>query len=463
VSNEWKRWTRLFIKNEAFAVSVSRKEFEPKTMSAKPHLNLIVMGHVDHGKSTLTGHLLFDAGYIDQKTIEQYAKESEKTGAGDTFKYAWVLDTIKEERERGVTIDLSFQKFETPKNFYTIIDAPGHRDFIKNMITGASQADVAILVVSGKKGEFEVAVGPGGQAREHAYLARTLGVKNLVVAINKMDDQTVKYSEERYKECRKELEGLLKTVGFDVSKVPFVPTSGWLGDNLSKKSTNTPWYKGTTVFDALNDFTPPPKPLNKPLRVPIQDVYTITGVGTVPVGRVETGVVKDGDKVIFNPSGKLGEVKSIETHHVRMPKAEPGDNIGFNIRGVAKNEIGRGEVMGHTDSPPTIAKEFIGQIIIIYHPTAIAAGYTPVLHAHTATVGVTFEELIKKIDPRTGQVVEEKPSFLKVGDSALVKMKPLHNMVLEAFADIPELGRFAIRDMGSTVGVGVVKEIITKG
>jgi elongation factor 1-alpha len=431
--------------------------------SNKPHLNLIVMGHVDHGKSTLTGHLLFDAGYIDQKTIEQYAKESEKTGAGDTFKYAWVLDTIKEERERGVTIDLSFQKFETPKNFYTIIDAPGHRDFIKNMITGASQADVAILVVSGKKGEFEVAVGPGGQAREHAYLARTLGVKNLVVAINKMDDQTVKYSEERYKECRKELEGLLKTVGFDVSKIPFVPTSGWLGDNLSKKSANTPWYKGTTVFDALNDFTPPAKPLDKPLRVPIQDVYTITGVGTVPVGRVETGVVKDGDKVIFNPSGKMGEVKSIETHHVRMQKAEPGDNIGFNIRGVAKNEIGRGEVMGHTDKPPTIAKEFVGQIIIIYHPTAIAAGYTPVLHAHTATVGVTFEELIKKIDPRTGQTVEEKPSFLKVGDSALVKMKPLHNMVLEAFSDIPELGRFAIRDMGSTIGVGVVKEIVTKG
>ena len=431
--------------------------------SNKPHLNLIVMGHVDHGKSTLTGHLLFDAGYIDQKTIEQYAKESEKTGAGDTFKYAWVLDTIKEERERGVTIDLSFQKFETPKNFYTIIDAPGHRDFIKNMITGASQADVAILVVSGKKGEFEVAVGPGGQAREHAYLARTLGVKNLVVAINKMDDQTVKYSEERYMECRKELEGLLKTVGFDVSKIPFVPTSGWLGDNLSKKSANTPWYKGTTVFDALNDFTPPVKPLNKPLRVPIQDVYTITGVGTVPVGRVETGVVKDGDKVIFNPSGKVGEVKSIETHHVRMQKAEPGDNIGFNIRGVAKNEIGRGEVMGHTDKPPTIAKEFVGQIIIIYHPTAIAAGYTPVLHAHTATVGVTFEELIKKIDPRTGQTVEEKPSFLKVGDSALVKMKPLHNMVLESFADIPELGRFAIRDMGSTIGVGVVKEIVTKG
>ncbi len=391
-------------------------------MSAKPHLNLIVMGHVDHGKSTLTGHLLFDAGYIDQKTIDNYAKESEKTGAGDTFKFAWVLDTIKEERERGVTIDLSFQKFETNHNFYTIIDAPGHRDFIKNMITGASQADVAILVISAKKGEFE-----------------------------------------GYKEARKELEGLLKTVGYDVSKINFVPTSGWLGDNLTKKSANTPWYKGLSILDALDAIIPPPKPLDKPLRVPIQDVYTITGVGTVPVGRVETGVLKDGDKVIFMPSGKVGECKTIETHHVRMTKAEPGDNIGFNIRGVAKNEIGRGEVMGHTDNPPTVAKAFVGQIIIIYHPTAIAAGYTPVLHAHTATVGVTFEELIRKLDPRTGQVVEEKPSFLKVGDSALVKMRPLRPMVLEAFKDIPELGRFAIRDMGATVGVGVVQEIKEKG
>ncbi len=431
--------------------------------SNKPHLNLIVMGHVDHGKSTLTGHLLFDAGYIDQKTIESYARESEKTGAGETFKFAWVLDTIKEERERGVTIDLSFQRFETPHNFYTIIDAPGHRDFIKNMITGASQADAAILVVSSKKGEFEVAVGPGGQAREHAYLARTLGVSQIVVAVNKVDDATVKYSKERYEECRRELEGLLKTVGYNTSKVNFVPTSGWQGDNLIKKSTNTPWYTGPSLFEALDSFAPPPKPLDKPLRVPIQDVYAITGVGTVPVGRVESGVLKENDKVIFNPSGKLGEVKTIETHHVRMPKAEPGDNIGFNVKGVAKQDIGRGEVMGHPDRPPTIAKEFVGQIIIIYHPTAVAAGYTPVLHAHTATVGVTFEELIRKIDPRTGQVVEEKPNFLKVGDSALVKMKPLRPMVIESFQDIPQLGRFAIRDMGATIAVGVVKEITQKG
>src|SRR5213592_3143811 len=286
--------------------------------SKKPHMNLVVVGHVDNGKSTIVGHMMVDLGVIEQRTIKAFAKESEATGKGDTFKYAWVIDSIKDERDRGITIDLAFQKFETQKYFYTLIDAPGHRDFIKNMITGASEADVAILVVSLKKGEFEVAIGPGGQAREHAYLALTLGVRQLIVAINKMDDQTVKYGEERYKEARKELEGLLKTVGYDVSKINFIPTSGWLGDNLAKNSPNTPWYKGPTILVALDQIIPPPKPLDKPLRVPIQDVYTITGVGTVPVGRVETGVLRDGDMVIFMPSGKLGEVKTIETHHVRM-------------------------------------------------------------------------------------------------------------------------------------------------
>ncbi len=222
--------------------------------SKKPHLNLIIIGHVDHGKSTMTGHLLFDTGNVDEKTIAKYAEESNKLGAGETFKFAWVLDTLKEERERGVTIDLRFEKFETDKVFFTIIDAPGHRDFIKNMITGTSQADAAILVVSGKKGEFEVGVGPGGQTREHAYLARTLGVSQLAVAINKMDDQTVNYGEERYKECKKEMESLLKVVGYDTSKIQFVPVSGWLGDNLVKPSAKMPWYKGPTMHRHSEQF-----------------------------------------------------------------------------------------------------------------------------------------------------------------------------------------------------------------
>jgi elongation factor 1-alpha len=429
----------------------------------KPHLNLVVIGHVDHGKSTLTGHLLYKTGYIDDKTIQDYEKEALKTGIGETFKFAFALDRLKEERERGLTIDLAYQNFETPHVYYTIIDAPGHRDFIKNMITGASQADVAMLVVSAKKGEFEVGVGPGGQTREHSYLAKTLGVDQIMVAINKMDDPTVNYSKERYEECRKELESLLKTVGYDVSKVAFIPASGWKGDNLTDRSPNTPWYDGPTVLEALDKFQPPPKPLDKPLRIPVQDVYSITGVGTVPVGRVETGILKEGDEIIFMPANKKGEVKSIEMHHVRIPQAEPGDNIGFNVRGVAKTEIHRGDVVGHPDTPPTVAKEFIGRIIVIHHPTAIAQGYTPVLHAHTSTVAATFTELIQKIDPRTGQVIEEKPSFLKTGDGAVVKLRPVRPIVIEPFKEIPQLGRFAIRDMGTTIAVGVVTEITEKG
>ena len=428
----------------------------------KPHLNMVVIGHVDHGKSTMVGHLLLQTGNVDQKKIDEYAKKSETLGSEDTLKFAWVLDNLKEERERGVTIDLAFQKLETDKLFFTIIDAPGHRDFIKNMITGTSQADCAILTISAKKGEFEVGIGPGGQAREHAYLARTLGVNQLIVAISKMDDATVKFAQDRYEECKKEVESLLKVVGYDPSKINFVPVSGWTGDNLTKPSEKMSWYKGPTLIDVLNTFSPPPKPTGKPLRIPIQDVYTITGVGSVPVGRVETGVLKKGDKLVFMPAKVDAECKSIETHHTEIPEAGPGDNIGFNVRGIEKGSVRRGDVAGHPDNPPTTVNEFTGQIIVIYHPTAIARGYTPVMHAHTSTMAATFTELLQKIDPRTGQVVEENPSFLKQGDSAIVKIRPLGPIVMEEYSDIPQLGRFAIRDMGMTIAVGVVKEITEK-
>ncbi|MEM3715617.1 MAG: translation elongation factor EF-1 subunit alpha [Candidatus Bathyarchaeia archaeon] len=427
----------------------------------KPHLNLIIIGHVDHGKSTTMGHFLYLTGVVDERTVKTYEEEAKKLGK-ESFKFAWILDNLKEERERGLTIDLRYLKFETPKYFFTIIDAPGHRDFVKNMITGASQADAAILVVSAKKGEFEAGIGPGGQTREHAFLAFTLGVRQMLVLINKMDDPTVNWSKERYEEIKNEVGRMLRLVGYNVAKVPFIPVSGWLGDNLVKPSPNMPWYSGPTLYEALDLFEVPPKPIEKPLRIPIQDVYSITGVGTVPVGRVETGVLKEGDKVIFMPSGKIGEVKSIETHHVRIPKAEPGDNIGFNVRGLAKTDIRRGDVCGHPENPPTVAKEFIGQIIVIYHPTAIAAGYTPVMHVHTAQVAVRFAELIRKIDPRTGQTVEEKPAFLKTGDAALVRFEPVRPVCLEVYTEFPPLGRFAIRDMGTTIAAGVVKEVTKK-
>jgi len=431
--------------------------------SEKPHLNLVVIGHVDHGKSTFVGHLLLLKGMISERAIKEHEAEAQKYGMRiDEVRFAWVLDRLKEERERGMTIDLSFWKFETNNYFFTIIDAPGHRDFVKNMITGTSQADGAILVVSAKKGDYEAGTGPGGQTREHMFLAYTLGVRQLIVAITKMDDPTVKWSQERYEEVRNGVADLLKMTGYPVGNIPFVPISGWTGDNIIESSKNMPWYKGATIEQALDQLSVPSKPTDKPLRVPIQDVYTITGVGTVPVGRVETGIMKTGDAVIFMPGGAKGEVRTIETHHVQIPQALPGDNIGFSVKGISKNDVSRGMVMGPASDPPTTVKEFIGQVIIIYHPTAIAAGYTPVLHAHTATVATTFAELLQKLDPRTGQVVEEKPAFLKTGDGAIIRFRPLRPLVLEEYSNIPQVGRFAIRDMGTTIAAGVVRKITDK-
>ncbi|MFP3130629.1 MAG: translation elongation factor EF-1 subunit alpha [Nitrososphaeria archaeon] len=432
-------------------------------MSQKPHLNLVVVGHVDNGKSTTMGHFLFNLGVVDPREVEEYAKESEKLGVGETFKYAWVLDRLKEERERGVTIDLAFQKFETKKYFFTLIDAPGHRDFVKNMITGASQADAAILVVSAKEGETETALAEGGQAREHAFLLKTLGVNQLIVLINKMDATQPPYSKERFEQVKKQVQDLLRLVGYKVDTLPIIPVSGWNGDNLTEKSDKMSWYNGPTLLEALDNLQVPPKPVDKPLRIPIQDVYSITGVGTVPVGRVVTGVLKVGDQVVVMPPGLKGEVKSIETHHTQIEKAEPGDNIGFNVRGIAKQDVRRGMVVGHPDAPPTVAKEFIAQIFVVYHPTAIAAGYTPVLHAHTVQQATTIVEIIQKIDPRTGQVVEDHPKSIKTGDAALVKLKPLQPICLEVYKDFPEMGRFALRDSGRTVAAGIVKEITQKG
>ncbi len=428
--------------------------------SKKPHLNMIVTGHIDNGKSTSMGHMLMDLGLIDERTIAAHATESEKHGKGDTFKYAWVMDNIKDERERGITIDLAFQKFETPKYFFTLIDAPGHRDFIKNMITGASEADCAILVLSAKEGETDTAVAPGGQAREHAFLLRTLGVSQLIVAINKMDDSN--YSEQAFKVAKEKAEKLIKSVGYKPENVPILPISGWKGDNLVKKSENMKWWTGKTLLETFDDFKLPEKPVGKPLRIPIQDVYTITGVGTVPVGRVETGVAKAGMKVVVMPSGATGEIKTIETHHTQMESAEAGDNIGFNLRGIEKKDIKRGDVIGTPDSPPNVAKEFRAQIIVIHHPTAIAPGYTPVMHAHTAQVAATLVAFEAKINPQTGATEEKDPKFLKAGDSAIVRIRPVRPLAIESFQDFPELGRFALRDMGATIAAGVVKEITEK-
>ena len=280
----------------------------------KDRLNLVVIGHVDSGKSTSTGHLIYKCGGIDARTIEKFEKEAQEMGKS-TFKYAWVLDKLKAERERGITIDIALWKFESTKRIFTIIDAPGHRDFIKNMITGTSQADAAILMIASGKGEFEAGFSSDGQTREHALLAQTMGVKEMIVAVNKMDDVSTLYSQARYEEIKAELSIYLKKVGYNPAKIEFIPISGWVGDNMIERSENMPWYKGPILLDALDNLTPPKRPTDKPLRLPLQDVYKIGGIGTVPVGRVETGSLKPGMVVTFGPVGTTTEVKSVEMHH----------------------------------------------------------------------------------------------------------------------------------------------------
>ncbi len=405
----------------------------------------------------MMGALLIETGAVsdrEARELDKLAKEYDR----DSWSYAFVFDRLKEERQRGITIDLAFRKFETKTKYFTIIDAPGHADFVKNMITGASQADAAILVVSGKKGEMEVGIAANGQTREHAYLAQTLGVKQLVVAINKAD--VYNYSEDRFNECKESVGDLLKSIGF--KDVNYIPTSGMAMDNLSKKSDKLAWYDGPTLIDAIDQFVLPEKPTGKPLRLPIQDSYSIKGTGVVPVGRVETGILKQGDKIVIMPTGFEGEIRSIEMHHEEIPQAIPGDNIGFSIRGITLQDASRGDCLGHPKDPPTVITpkgKWTGQIIGIWHPTALAQGYTPVVHAHTAQVAAKFSSLVKKLDQKTGAVIEDSPKFLKKNESAIVELQPIKKMCLEKYNDFPEMGRFAVRDMGRTVAVGIVKDI----
>jgi elongation factor 1-alpha len=428
----------------------------------KAHINIVVIGHVDAGKSTTTGHLIYKCGGIDKRTIEKFEKESKDMGKA-SFKYAWVLDKLKAERERGITIDIALWKFETPKYYITIIDAPGHRDFIKNMITGTSQADCAVLVIASGTGEFEAGIAKNGQTREHALLAYTLGVKQMIVAINKMDDKSVNYSQARYNEIQTEVSNFLKKIGYNPEKIPFVPISGWNGDNMLEKSDNMTWYKGPTLLEALDAVQEPKRPSDKPLRLPLQDVYKIGGIGTVPVGRVETGILKPGQVVTFAPSNISTEVKSIEMHHEQLPQATPGDNVGFNVKNVAVKDLRRGFVAGDSKQDPPIETEsFNAQVIVLNHPGEIHNGYAPVLDCHTAHIACKFAELLTKVDRRSGKELEKEPKNIKSGDAAIVKLMPSKPMCVETFMDYPPLGRFAVRDMRQTVAVGVIKEVTKK-
>ena len=336
------------------------------------------------------------------------------------------------------------------------------------MITGTSQADCAILIIGSGTGEFEAGISKDGQTREHALLAFTLGVKQLIVALNKMD--TCGWKEERYNEIVKETSNFIKKVGYNPKATPFVPVSGFNGDNMLEPSANCPWYKGweketksgkttgKTLLEAIDAIEPPVRPTEKPLRLPLQDVYKISGIGTVPVGRIETGTIKPNMVVTFAPANVTTEVKSVEMHHQQLQAGNPGDNVGFNVKNVSVKDIRRGNVASDSKNDPAQeAASFNAQVIVLNHPGQVGAGYAPVLDCHTAHIACKFAELLEKIDRRTGKAVETSPKFIKSGDAAIVKMIPSKPMCVETFTDYPPLGRFAVRDMRQTVAVGVIK------
>lgn len=427
----------------------------------KKHINFVVIGHVDAGKSTTTGHLIYELGGIDKRELEKFEKEANEKGKG-SFKYAWVLDNLKAERERGITINITLNKFETPKYFCTIIDAPGHRDFIKNMITGTSQADFAILVISAKPGEYEAGISKDGQTKEHALLSFTLGVRQLIVGVNKMDSTTTPFCKKRFTEIEKGAKLFLRKTGFNPKNIQVIPFSGWTGDNLIKPSpdANFKWYKGLTLLQAVDTMPEPKRPNDKPLRLPLNDVYKIGGIGTVPVGRVETGELKPGMTVIFTPSGLTSDIKTVEMHHESIPVATPGDSVGFNVKGITVKELKRGYVTSDLNRDPAKeAGDFLAQVIVLNHPGQISNGYSPVLDCHTSHIACKFETITEKIDRRSGAVLEENPKFIKAGDAARILLVPKKKMCVETFTEYPPLGRFAVRDMKRTIAVGVIKEV----
>ncbi len=419
----------------------------------KPNMNVVFVGHVDAGKSTIVGRLLFDTGAVSEQEMTKLRQEAEKHGKIG-FEFAYVMDQIRESRERGVTIDLAYRKILTQKYQITIIDAPGHKDFVKNMITGASQADAAFLVVAAPSG-----VEP--QTIEHLWLLRTMGVQNLSVIINKMD--AVGFKEDRFSKVKEEVSQRLKAVGYKLEKVQFLACAGLKGDNVVNKSANMPWYTGPTVMQQFDLFPQPELPTNLPMRMPVQDVYEITGIGTVPVGKIETGIMKVGQKVRVLPGrtgkGVDGEVKTIEMHHESIPEAIAGDNVGINIRGIGKKDIARGDVICDANAPIPVVEEFTAMITVINHPTVLAKGYTPVFHVHTAQVPCQFIELIAKLNPATMEVLQDHPDFLKNGDVAKVRIKPQGNLALETQKQNAFMSRFAVRDAGQTVAAGVCVEL----
>ncbi|KAJ6250487.1 translation factor [Anaeramoeba flamelloides] len=423
----------------------------------KPSLNVVFLGHFNSGKSTILGHFVYKAGWVDQRRIDKFEKESSEVGRG-TYKYAWVIDRLKTEREKGITIKPSNQGVNTQKMNLNLINVPGHPDFMKNFIYGASQADVAVLVVSASESEFEKGVAKDGQTREHLLIARGLGIEKIIVLVNKMDDTTVNYSETRFIEIKNQTGKILDRLGFYTNKIPFIPVSGWKGENLVSLSPNMEWYKGKTFLSVIEELKIPKRLIELPLRMAIADVFKISGIGTVSIGKVETGMIKRHQSISIFPTKLTSPVMSIERFFAIHQTGVAGDFIGICTKGILVSKIKKGMVIGDLENdPPRYTTQFTAQINVIYHPTEIKAGYFPNVFCSVAHCPCRIEKILLKFNPNNADEKEiQNPESLKKGDSAIVVLKPLRQICFETFEEYPPLGRIILRDSRFTIGYGFI-------
>uniref|UniRef100_A0A0B8RUJ0 HBS1-like protein n=1 Tax=Philothamnus irregularis TaxID=1899461 RepID=A0A0B8RUJ0_9SAUR len=430
-----------------------------KRQGGKHLLNLVVIGHVDAGKSTLMGHLLYLLGNVNKRTMHKYEQESKKAGKA-SFAYAWVLDETGEERERGVTMDVGMTKFETKTKIITLMDAPGHKDFIPNMITGAAQADVAVLVVDASRGEFEAGFETGGQTREHGLLVRSLGVTQLAVAVNKMDQ--VNWQQERFQEIVNKLGQFLKQAGFKESDVAYIPTSGLGGENLVTKSQTSElakWYTGKCLLEQIDSFKPPQRSVDKPFRLCVSDVFKDQGSGFCVTGKIEAGYVQVGERLLVMPPNETCTVKGIALHEQPVDWAAAGDHISLTLTGMDIIKINVGCIFCCPKEPIKTCTRFRARVLIFNIEIPITKGFPVLLHFQTVSEPATIRKLLSVLHKSTGEVAKKKPKCLTKGQNALIELQTQRPIALELYKDFKELGRFMLRYGGSTIAAGVVVEI----
>ncbi|XP_075395255.1 eukaryotic peptide chain release factor GTP-binding subunit ERF3B [Tenrec ecaudatus] len=431
---------------------------EPSDVPKKEHVNVIFIGHVDAGKSTIGGQIMFLTGMVDKRTLEKYEREAKEKNR-ETWYLSWALDTNQEERDKGKTVEVGRAYFETEKKHFTILDAPGHKSFVPNMIGGASQADLAVLVISARKGEFETGFEKGGQTREHAMLAKTAGVKHLIVLINKMDDPTVNWSSERYEECKEKLAPFLKKVGFSPKKdIHFMPCSGLTGANLKEQSDFCHWYTGLPFIPYLDNLPNFNRSIDGPIRLPIVDKYK--DMGTVVLGKLESGSIFKGQQLVMMPNKHNVEVLGILSDDAETDSVVPGENLKIRLKGIEEEEILPGFILCDPSNLCHSGRTFDVQIVIIEHKSIICPGYNAVLHIHTCIEEVEITALISLVDKKSGEKSKTRPRFVKQDQVCIARLRTAGTICLETFKDFPQMGRFTLRDEGKTIAIGKVLKLV---